>query len=63
MLYLSRTGNVADLFVFLAQCGVWATGGWLLVSHTFRLHDEERLMAGLGTGFVLFIGTLTLFGS
>jgi hypothetical protein len=40
-------------YILLSLC--WAIGGWLIVSHAFRLRSSERLIAGLSGGFLLFI--------
>ena len=55
MHYWTLTGNWLDILVFFLLCLLWAVGGWLLVSHTFHLKQRERLVAGLATGFLLFI--------
>ena len=34
---------------------LWVLGGWLIVTHAFRLKPVERIVSGLGTGMLLFI--------
>ena len=60
MLYLSRTGSPWDIFLYLVQSCAWAIGGWLLVTHTFRLRLWERLITGLTTGWLLYIALSNL---
>ena len=55
-MYWSRTDSLVDLFITLLLTASWGMGGWLLVSHAFKLRQTERLPAGLAAGFVLFIG-------
>jgi hypothetical protein len=59
-MYLSRTNNLLDILLFLVLCIGWAAGGWLLVTHAFRLYRGERIVAGLASGFLLFIGLSNL---
>jgi hypothetical protein len=55
MSYWSRTGNLVDILIFFVICILWASGGWLIISHTFHLKSREKLVAGLATGFLLYI--------
>ena len=55
MYYWTRTGNWVDIISFLILCLFWSVGGLLIVSRTFRLKVHERLLAGIATGFLLFI--------
>ena len=50
-MYLSRTGSIFDLIVWLALAGMFRYGGLLPVTGAFRLHKRERLIAGLQLGF------------
>ena len=59
-MYWSRTGNLADSVLFLLLCLIWWLGGWLAVRHSFRLRASERLLSGLATGFLAFIGLANL---
>jgi hypothetical protein len=51
----------ASIALFILECLVWSVGGWLIVSHVFKLRSQERLMVGIATGFLLFIGCANLF--
>jgi hypothetical protein len=54
-MYWSRTGSPIEILIFLIQCLAWTAGGWLWVTHAFRLHPSERLLAGLAVGLLMFI--------
>ena len=54
-MYWSRTGSFFELLLWLILCGMWWVGGWLLVTHTFRLRSRERLFGGMALGWLLFI--------
>jgi hypothetical protein len=50
-----------SIALYILECLVWCVGGWLIVSHVFKLGGEERLVVGIATGFLLFIGFANLF--
>ncbi|MBN1147691.1 MAG: hypothetical protein JXA78_10585 [Anaerolineales bacterium] len=54
-MFISRTGEVADLITWFLQSSLWCAGGWLLCVHAFPLRSSERLFSGIGTGLMLFI--------
>jgi hypothetical protein len=51
----------ASIALFVFECLVWSLGGWLIVSHAFKLRATERVITGIATGFLLFIGFANLF--
>jgi hypothetical protein len=53
--YWTRTGSLADIALFVILCLLWAAGGVLITNNAFRLKLREKLVAGLATGFLLFI--------
>jgi hypothetical protein len=55
MYYWSRTGSIIDIATFILLCALWAVGGFFIAGHSFNLKHRERLVAGLATGFLLFI--------
>jgi hypothetical protein len=59
-MYFSRTGSVLDFIFYLIMCAVWWLGGWLIVTHSFHLPSRERLVAGLATGWLVFIAVSNL---
>jgi hypothetical protein len=59
-MYWFRTNNLFDLILYILLSAGWALGGFLLVRYAFRLHRIERIVTGLATGFVLFIGLSNL---
>ncbi len=59
-MYLSRTDSLLDIALYLLLSAGWFIGGWLLVTYSFRLHFTERIVAGLGAGFLLFISLSNL---
>jgi hypothetical protein len=50
-----------SIILYILEAFTWVVGGWLIVSHAFKLRSEERLLTGIGTGFLLFIGFANLF--
>ncbi len=54
-MYWSRTGSLVDFLLWLLSMGLCGMGGWLLVTHLFRLRSAERLVTGLASGLILFI--------
>jgi hypothetical protein len=59
-MYYSRTGSIFDFILYLVMCVTWWSGGWLIVTHSFRLPSRERLLGGLATGWLLFIAVSNL---
>ena len=39
-MYWSRTGSPIEMLLFLVQCLAWTVGGWLWVTHAFRLRSD-----------------------
>jgi hypothetical protein len=60
-MYWLITYEPTSIVLFILECLVWTVGGWLIVSHVFRLRSQERLVTGIATGFLLFIGFANLF--
>ena len=60
-MYWSRTNSLIDIALYLLLCSGWALGGYLLVRTAFHLRRSERVVSGLGVGFLLFIGISNLF--
>ena len=60
-MYLSRTNSLIDIALYFLLSSGWAMGGWLLVTHAFRLRRLERIICGLGVGFLLFISFSNLY--
>ncbi len=46
--------------LYFLETLVWMIGGWLIVSHAFKLRSTERMITGIATGFLLFIGLSNL---
>ena len=59
-MYWSRTNSLVDIALFLLLSSGWALGGYFLVRAAFYLRRSERIVAGLGVGFLLFIGISNL---
>ena len=55
MYYWLRTGNWLDIASFAVLCLLWALGGLLIINQVFHLKSRERLVAGIATGFILYI--------
>ena len=55
MYYWTRTGSWIDIASFVLLCALWAAGGLLIINQSFFLKVPEKLIAGLTTGFLLFI--------
>lgn len=47
--------SLKDFLLYCLLTGLWASGGWLIGNHAFRIKPVERILTGLGTGLVLFI--------
>jgi hypothetical protein len=60
-MYLLREIDWLSLLVYLLSTLAWGTGGFLLVKHLFGLRPVERLLSGLATGFLIYIGLGNLF--
>ncbi len=60
-MYWFRIENWLDIALYLLLACGWALGGWLLVTHYFRLRHVERIVCGLAVGFLLFISLSNLF--
>ncbi|MGE5223974.1 MAG: hypothetical protein ACM3PY_16160 [Omnitrophica WOR_2 bacterium] len=61
MQYWSRTGSLIEFVGFLIICSLSGIGGWWIVGAGFYLKARERLIAGLATGFILYIELSNLF--
>ncbi|HLC06034.1 MAG TPA: hypothetical protein VJK02_23605 [Anaerolineales bacterium] len=61
-MYWIRTGDWLDVLSFLLLGSLWATGGWLIAIHGFRLEGRERAPVGLGLGVIGFIFFSNIFG-
>jgi hypothetical protein len=59
-MYWSRTNSLIDIALYLLLSSGWALGGYLLARTAFHLRRSERVMSGLGVGFLLFIGISNL---
>ncbi len=54
-MYWFRSFDVPGLASYAVLTLAWALGGWLIAAHVFRLRSSERILVGLGAGFVLFL--------
>jgi hypothetical protein len=54
-MYWSRTGSLLEVLLWVLLSAGWWLGGWLIVTHVFRLRPGERLLVGLASGLLLFI--------
>lgn len=59
MSWLGALNGLNGLVWMLMLMMTWA-GGWLLCAHFLRVRQHDRLLVGLGVGFVLFIVTSNL---
>ena len=59
-MYWSRTNSLVDIALFLLLSSGWVLGGYLLARAAFYLRRSERIVVGLGVGFLLFIGISNL---
>lgn len=59
-MYLFRSSPFLFLTMF-GLTGVWWLGGWLLARSVFQLRIRERIMVGLGLGFLLHLVSANLF--
>ena len=61
-MYWYRDGNALSLLPWLLVIFVIWMGGWLIVSHVFRLQKRERLLLGLALGIILYAWLINLLG-
>jgi hypothetical protein len=54
-MYWMRSTSILSLVLYGLMSLEWIFGGWLLVTHAFPLRQRERILAGLATGWVLFV--------
>ncbi len=54
-MYWSRTGNPTDFLMIGILCLIWALGGCLLAAGSGRFRRREYWMAGIASGWLLFI--------
>ncbi len=54
-MYLLRSFNLVDVLLTVLLTLGWAAGGWLLVTHAFRVRPSERLITGFATGWLLYV--------
>ncbi len=59
-MYWLITFDPLAIALYFLESLVWMVGGWLIVRHAFRLRSAERLITGIATGFLLFIGLSNL---
>ncbi len=50
-----RTVSLSPILSLAFICTAWALGGWLLARCLFRLRPGEALLAGIASGFVLYL--------
>ena len=62
-MYWLRDFHFISLLLYASLSLCWAVGGWLIISHAFRLRSSERLITGLATGFLLFIALANLLAN
>ena len=49
--------NPIEFLPWLLIAALWIIGGWLLVTHAFRLDKRERLISGVGLGLMAYLWT------
>jgi hypothetical protein len=54
--------NPFDFLPWLLIAALWITGGWLLVTHVFRLDKRERVISGVGLGLLAYLWTANVLG-
>ncbi len=59
-MYFLRSSPL-DAMLFIALSCLWCLGGWFLARSIFVLKARERLMVGLGLGFLLHLTLANLF--
>ena len=61
-MYWFRGGSPLPILIWLLTFLVWWAGGWLMVTHAFRIERRARLVAGLGTGLVSYLWIANFLG-
>lgn len=54
--------NPIEFLPWLLIAALWITGGWLLVTHAFRLDKRERVISGIGLGLITYLWTVNILG-
>jgi hypothetical protein len=54
-MYWFWSSDLTTFVLYFLLSSLWFLGGWLIVTHAFRLKPVERIVSGLGTGMLLFI--------
>lgn len=54
-MYWFWSSSLASVILYFLLSVLWALGGWLIVTHAFRLRPIERIASGMGAGMLLFI--------
>jgi hypothetical protein len=52
--------NPIEFLPWLLIAALWIIGGWLLVTHAFRLDKRERLISGVGLGLMAYLWTVNV---
>jgi hypothetical protein len=54
-MYWFWSSSITSFILFFLLTIIWVLGGWLIVTHAFRLKSLERIASGVGVGLLLFI--------
>jgi hypothetical protein len=61
-LYWLRTGQAIDVLLLGLQFLLLSLGGWVTITHAFRLPSKQRIPAGISLGLILFIFISNILG-
>jgi hypothetical protein len=61
-MYWFRGDSPLPILIWLLTVLLWWAGGWLVVSHAFKIERRARLVAGLGVGLVSYLWIVNFLG-
>ena len=61
-MYWLREVNAINITGWLLSILLWSTGGYLIITHFFRLEKQEATILGFGFGLILYLWLCNLVG-
>ncbi len=61
-MYWFRADTPLYFFCWLTITFVYSIGGWLLVTHVFRVRSKERILVGFGVGLAIYLWLCNILG-
>lgn len=61
-MYWFRSSSPSGILIWLAILLMWSSGGYLLITHFFKLKGREATLLGFGGGLVLYLWLCNIMG-